>query len=446
MYPGQYSAQPNPTSSTVRHLLTSCSDYQDAFKNRIAEDVVAALDRWRSLRPETENHFDYDGSSAVLVLLKGVVPIQYQGVQYNIPMTFWITKDYPLTAPLAYVTPDRSMQINRSHSHVAADGKVFLPYYDQWNPSRSSLQGAIEACAVEFGLNPPVHSRRSTPPPPPPPLPAGPRAAQPRPPAARPPPAYGSFSQAPYPVQTGTPPPPPYPAEAGPSGSSPGRGSAALAESRAAAIRQAGEAERAALAERKAREAKAARQALEIRLQEEFRRFRDQMKGELGEKLVIQRKLDEGHGRLEQGLVQLEEQNTELESAIVELKTAETQLETWLAEYEDEEEDASGALGQLNLDEAIVPADTASRQLFDCVAETSAIDDTLYHLDRALSNDVVDLATFLKEVRKLARRQFMAKALAKKIQKHQQQVEMQARMSQPNLNSRPPAYRASQRP
>jgi ESCRT-I complex subunit TSG101 len=49
------------------------------------------------------------------------------------------------------------------------------------------------------------------------------------------------------------------------------------------------------------------------------------------------------------------------------------------------------------------------------VAEDNAIEDTLYHLGRALNAEMIDLDRFLKQTRFLAREQFMRRALAMKI-------------------------------
>jgi ESCRT-I complex subunit TSG101 len=47
--------------------------------------------------------------------------------------------------------------------------------------------------------------------------------------------------------------------------------------------------------------------------------------------------------------------------------------------------------------------------MLELSAETAAIDDTIYFLDRALVRGNITLDVFLKEVRKLSKRQFMAK-------------------------------------
>ncbi|KAJ1730295.1 suppressor protein stp22 of temperature-sensitive alpha-factor receptor and arginine permease [Coemansia biformis] len=57
----------------------------------------------------------------------------------------------------------------------------------------------------------------------------------------------------------------------------------------------------------------------------------------------------------------------------------------------------------------------ATDQLFELAGEIAAIDDTLYFLGKALNDGRLPLGTYMRQVRKLAQQQFMAKALAIKI-------------------------------
>ena len=91
-------------------------------------------------------------------------------------------------------------------------------------------------------------------------------------------------------------------------------------------------------------------------------------------------------------------------------------------------------------DPLVTPPDRLSTQLLEVVAEvravrrrpwslcvtpplaprppppqTAACEDALYHADRVLENGTVSLEVFLKEIRNLARDQFLAKALARRI-------------------------------
>ncbi|KAJ2746946.1 suppressor protein stp22 of temperature-sensitive alpha-factor receptor and arginine permease [Coemansia sp. BCRC 34301] len=58
---------------------------------------------------------------------------------------------------------------------------------------------------------------------------------------------------------------------------------------------------------------------------------------------------------------------------------------------------------------------SAMEQLFDLAGEIAAIDDTLYVLGKTLNDGKLSISTYMRQVRKLAQQQFMAKALAIKI-------------------------------
>lgn len=58
--------------------------------------------------------------------------------------------------------------------------------------------------------------------------------------------------------------------------------------------------------------------------------------------------------------------------------------------------------------------------MFDGMATHQALEDLLYHMDRALSNGEISLDVFLKQVRKLSRKQFMNLALMQAVVLKQQ--------------------------
>lgn len=53
-------------------------------------------------------------------------------------------------------------------------------------------------------------------------------------------------------------------------------------------------------------------------------------------------------------------------------------------------------------------------RLINAYAEEAAVEDAIYYLGEALRSGVIDLETFLKQVRQLARKQFMLRALMQK--------------------------------
>ena len=68
-----------------------------------------------------------------------------------------------------------------------------------------------------------------------------------------------------------------------------------------------------------------------------------------------------------------------------------------------------------NIDDVVCAENVVYNQLYDLVTEDYAIEDTIYVLSKALENDRINLDTFLKHIRTLAREQFMKRALVEKI-------------------------------
>ncbi|EGN92474.1 hypothetical protein SERLA73DRAFT_191143 [Serpula lacrymans var. lacrymans S7.3] len=72
--------------------------------------------------------------------------------------------------------------------------------------------------------------------------------------------------------------------------------------------------------------------------------------------------------------------------------------------------------GDPEVDELICSTSIVHNQLVNLVAEDNAIEDTIYHLHRALNTGRVDLERFLRTTRVLAEEQFTKRALMEKIQ------------------------------
>jgi len=89
-----------------------------------------------------------------------------------------------------------------------------------------------------------------------------------------------------------------------------------------------------------------------------------------------------------------------------ELETANSKLQTWL--------DANKDSPPVDLLKTVEPRNVWTKQLIEAVAQDSAIDDTLYCLDRALGEDAINFKNYLKQVRKLTREQFFKRALTQK--------------------------------
>ncbi|OSD01595.1 UEV-domain-containing protein [Trametes coccinea BRFM310] len=72
--------------------------------------------------------------------------------------------------------------------------------------------------------------------------------------------------------------------------------------------------------------------------------------------------------------------------------------------------------GDPEVDELVCSTTIVYNQLVNLVAEDNAIEDTIYHLHRALNAGRIDLERFLRTTRLLAEEQFMKRALIEKIQ------------------------------
>ncbi|KAI6106427.1 UEV domain-containing protein [Pisolithus croceorrhizus] len=72
--------------------------------------------------------------------------------------------------------------------------------------------------------------------------------------------------------------------------------------------------------------------------------------------------------------------------------------------------------GDPEVDELVCSTSIVHNQLINLVADDNAIEDTMYHLHRALNGGRMDLERFLRTIRVLAEEQFMKRALIEKIQ------------------------------
>lgn len=153
----------------------------------------------------------------------------------------------------------------------------------------------------------------------------------------------------------------------------------------------------------------------------------DSTRSQLRIELQNQKQLDAGRLRIE-GLTKeyaeyktcLIDENNQLQNSIVE-------LELWLTSVEDEIQrqqqrqiqpqknknnnvvDKDVTDNNKAVDLMALPADTYSAQMLALTAESVAIDDCIYFLDAALVRGRITLDVYLKEVRRLSKRQFLAK-------------------------------------
>jgi len=339
--------------------LNSARSYPDPFKPRITRDITNLMLQCNSLQCKVGTLVQSDGRQHTLAHLAGTVPIFYHDTQYNIPIAIWIPSGYPKVPPTCYVTPTKDMRIKPKHKHVDMQGMVYLPYLSQWN-EQSSLVELLTFMSSVFSEAPPVFKA------------SAPAAVQP------PPPHYAPHPQPQIQPQPSQPKPPSE-----------------------ADLRAARKNELVALVSARLHRGLSHRtqqhRTLTTALQSEENMLKERQ-------TVLQQRLDKA-----------KEEQAHLVQTSAQLQQQSQQLEQWLNQHENTNVD-------IDVDSVVYARDTWSQQLLEAVAEDHAIEDTLYVLDRSLQNDRMDLETFLKETRKLARKQFFARAVSLRI--HEQQMHM----------------------
>mmetsp|Transcript_58637 Transcript_58637/g.113127 ORF Transcript_58637/g.113127 Transcript_58637/m.113127 type:complete len:384 (+) Transcript_58637:2-1153(+) len=130
-------------------------------KGRLRNDVAALLRQCQTLQPVVGT-FSSGGRSVCLFYLHGVLPINYNGASYNIPVTIYFDDHYPKVPPRCFVTPSEGMALKPQHSMVDSGGMVYLPYLSNWSP-HSSLAELITLITSAFSAQPPVYAKPQTP-------------------------------------------------------------------------------------------------------------------------------------------------------------------------------------------------------------------------------------------------------------------------------------------
>jgi ESCRT-I complex subunit TSG101 len=116
-------------------------------------------------------------------------------------------------------------------------------------------------------------------------------------------------------------------------------------------------------------------------------------------------------------------QKEQLEKQTAAVEQAQQEIQEWLQQHEAaKNETISNGSTNTNpedgnsIDDCVVPSTKVQAQMMDLSAENAAIADALYFLDKALYQGALDCSTHQKQVRRLAKRQFLVRAHLIKIQ------------------------------
>mmetsp|Transcript_13271 Transcript_13271/g.28131 ORF Transcript_13271/g.28131 Transcript_13271/m.28131 type:complete len:436 (+) Transcript_13271:65-1372(+) len=422
--------------SLLHHLSGTYRDPQRVIRD--AENLLRSP-LGRHLRPTTEPLILDDGTSTPPVLmLGGTLPMTYRGQTYNIPIDIYLPPAYPLRPPTVFVRPVSTMAIKENHRHVGLDGRVYLPYLSEWRPGTHELTELAVWMSSLFGSDPPCYAKRTTATSAASSVGSGSGGGNP--------PSYSQASTTSSQHSS-------YGASYGASNGTSATSAAAMNQQnnrqseseeerrrRQAIEKEIAEANLAAEAARRAAEEEARIEAEQTRLRQEheqtvskmrvmaaskaefkiqalFSQYREEMKVELKDQKLLER----GKETIERLLKEGEEKKAMLEKDGKQVDGMIEELEEWLAsvdasnesEEDKKSEEIDGNCAKVDL--LALPADTHSAQMLELSAEIATIDDCIYYLDQSLVRGGITLDVFMKEVRKLSKRQFLAKAHLMKI-------------------------------
>lgn len=296
--------------------------------------------------------------------------------------------------------------LKENHPHVGSDGTVYLPYTHEWNPRTHSLIEMVVAMSSVFSADPPVFTRAAPASPPPPP-------------------AYSSYTNTSN--DTGATSSERISADRS-SFSSPASERDMREQLAAIMAKEAEEANRVAEVVRKAeREEKEQEEFITAQRKWENRKldqtrieatkkirsylqgFTEETKNTLFADWRDQEHLKQNKDYLEKETKDLTQRKNEVKNHIETIDAKTEEIENWLKESESAKEEKP------NVDDLCQPVTKLDAQMLNLSAESAALTDTMYFLDKGMYSGQIDCSTQLKIIRKLAKKQFLLRAHLIKI-------------------------------
>eukprot|EP00878_Enallax_costatus_P014141 GHUV01014790.1.p1 GENE.GHUV01014790.1~~GHUV01014790.1.p1 ORF type:complete len:436 (+),score=163.77 GHUV01014790.1:629-1936(+) len=400
-----------------------------------------------------------------LVKSEGTIPIHYQAHKYNIPIVVWLPERYPTQAPIVYVSPTPNMIIKTGHSFVDASGLVHSPCINHWLYPTSDLSSTCQEMAMLFGAEPPLYSK---PPGYEPPLTTAAQGPSSNPYAGYPqqqpqhaqlqpgvqqqqlggyPGAVAQQQQQPnaglashsiwgaaYAAAAGSVARPPGPPAAGPATAAAGPSSSS---SLGYGVQQTPPPPPVADPKQRQKEELIANfqglasRALAGRLQAGLEAYNRHAAEEMDQLLEVQHKLIAREQQLQSIVSSTQQERMGTEGLVAQLGKQSAALEAWLSSHEWKADAVNAAVqsgsnsGGMDVNKVIVPADDLSRQALAAQAEDLAVEDCLLVLEKGMLQGKIEPDVYLKQVRLLCRKQFLARALGLKVAQAQRQQPQQ---------------------
>jgi ESCRT-I complex subunit TSG101 len=323
---------------------------------RAYNDIATVL--WDSKRYAllAGEYFSNQGEAMNVLQIKGLLFINFRGNVYKTPILVHVPNSYPTQAPIVYVVPTQDLRVSPRCQYVQPDGLVVHHYLSSWHKA-STIGGFLNQLAVSFGEAPPLFA----------------------------PPPSGATPQTPSHHNSPYSPPVPKPIEPSPQ----------------------------ELEQRRRLELEA---SVEAKLASAQAEQYKELATKLEKNNALKKLLTKKTAANEFKTTLLLKQTQQSRALIKALEEDCAMLQQLLHNSEKSNSNNTSNPPKSDLfDEEALSYDAYGKQLILEDATDSTIDDLLVQLDQLLDEGKISIDAYLKEVRTLARRQFMSRTLAKKV-------------------------------
>ncbi|XP_045664595.1 ubiquitin-conjugating enzyme E2 variant 3 isoform X4 [Ursus americanus] len=131
------------------------------FRDLTVEELKNVNMFFPHFRYSMDTYVFKDSSQKDLLNFTGTVPVMYQGNTYNIPIRLWILDSHPFAPPICFLKPTANMGISVG-KHVDAQGRIYLPYLQNWSHPKSVIVGLIKEMIAKFQEELPLYSLPSS--------------------------------------------------------------------------------------------------------------------------------------------------------------------------------------------------------------------------------------------------------------------------------------------
>ncbi|XP_075402100.1 ubiquitin-conjugating enzyme E2 variant 3 [Tenrec ecaudatus] len=131
------------------------------FRDLTVEELKNVNTFYPHFRYSVDTYVFKDSSQKDLLNFTGTIPVMYQGNTYNIPICLWILDSHPFAPPICFLKPTANMGISVG-KHVDAQGRIYLPYLQNWSHPKSVIVGLIKEMIAKFQEELPLYSRSSS--------------------------------------------------------------------------------------------------------------------------------------------------------------------------------------------------------------------------------------------------------------------------------------------